>query len=393
MIYLDHAAATPLDPVVFKKMEPFLNESYGNASSIHSQGRAARAAIEEARAVVAEHLGANPGEIIFTSGGTEANNWAIFGLAEGNKERGNHVITSVIEHESILEPCKQLERRGFKVRSVPVDSRGVIDPAGVGKAVTPKTVFASLMYANNEIGVVQDICALSRVLKKKNILFHTDACQATGYLPMDVQKLGVDALTLNSGKIYGPKGAGALYVRGKTRITPLLFGGGQEFRMRAGTENVAAIVGFAEALKLSFQRKEKETAQIKKLTEAFIRELLNIRGVQLNGDRRSRLPNNINVSVEGVSAESLLVRLDMEHIAASAGSACSSGASEPSHVLKAIGLSDKEVRSGIRFSLGRRTTAAEIEQTVAAIKDIIEELRSLRPPQKIHTKRVPKSRG
>lgn len=374
MIYLDHAAATPLLPEALKKMEPFLSgkEQFGNPSSIHKAGREARAAIEESRANIAGFLGCEPKEVIFTSGGTESNNWAIFGLAEAFKKKGNHIISTAMEHDSILGPLKQLESRGFKVTYLQPDFGGLISVKALQKAITYKTIFASIIYANNEIGTIQDIPGLAAVLKKRGIAFHTDACQAVNYLPVDPRKLGVDCMTINSGKIHGPKGAGALVVKEGLNIVPLLFGGGQELRMRAGTENVTGIVGFGEAIK----HIPKDSSRITKLRDAFIKKLLNLPGVTLNGHPTRRLPNNVNVRIQGVDHESLLVRLDMEDIAASAGSACSSGAIEPSHVLLAIGLSKKEAQESIRFSLGRSTTVKEINKTIDKLSRIVKDVRA-----------------
>lgn len=373
MIYLDHAAATPLEPRVLEAMMPFLKTHYGNPSSIHASGREARAAIEQARQNAADFIECSPKEVVFTSGGTEANNWAIFGLAETYKGRGNHIISTPIEHESILEPLKQLEDKGFQVTYLQPTKEGIITPEQVQKAIQPKTIFASIMYANNEIGTVQDIPALTKVLKEKNIPFHIDACQATSYLPMDMNELGVDLITVNSGKIYGPKGAGALIIRDGINITPLLFGGGQEFRMRSGTENVAAIVGFGEAI----QQIPKDNKKIVKLRDAYIQKLLQIPGITLNGHPEKRLPNNINISVEGINNESLLMRLDMEGIAASAGSACSSGAIEPSHVLIGLGLSREAAKSSIRFSLGRHTTKKQLDTVAQKVKKLVNDLRAV----------------
>lgn len=371
-MYLDYAAATPLDPQVLERMMPFLTDHYGNPSSIHAAGREARAAVEEARHTVAEFVGCTPKEVVFTSGGTEANNWAIFGLAETYKGRGKHIISTPIEHESVLEPLKQLEDRGFSVTYLQPSKEGVITPEQVREALTPETIFASIIYANNEIGTIQDIPAIAAVLKEQKIPLHIDACQATNDLSTKLQDLGADLMTINSGKIYGPKGAGALIIREQINITPLLFGGGQEFRMRSGTENVAAIVGFGEAIKRIQPEPEKMTA----LRDQFIKELLAIPDVTLNGHPTQRLPNNVNISIKGIDNESLLVRLDMEGVAASAGSACSSGSIEPSHVLIALGLPEESAKSSIRFSLGRTTTTQELSTVAQKVATIVNDLRA-----------------
>lgn len=371
MIYLDHAAATPLDPRVLSKMTPFLNEQYANPSSPHSLGRKARAAIDNARADIAKILQCKAEEIIFTSGGTEANNLAIVGLAEAHKNKGNHIVTTAIEHHSILEPCRQLELRGFKVTYIKPDPRGLISIENLERALRPETILVSIIYANNEIGVVQDIAAMGKLLQKKGIIFHTDACQAAGLLPISIKDLCVDTLTLNAGKIYGPKGSGLLYKKENLKIVPLLFGGGQEHRMRSGTENVAGIVGLAEALKIAENEKEHEVARLTKLRDWLIQELTKLPGAALNGDPIHRLANNINISFEGHDAETLLIKLDNEGIAASSTSACTSGMFEPSHVLRALGLSEERVKSALRFSLGRENTQQEIEKAVDALKKII----------------------
>ncbi len=377
MVYLDYAAATPLDPEVLKMMMPYLQDQYGNPSSIHQKGREARAAIEESRTTIADFFGCTPKEVIFTSGGTESNNWAVFGLAETLKGRGNHIITTAIEHDSVLKPMEQLQDRGFEVTFLQPDKDGIINPQQVAEALTTKTIFASIIYANNEIGTIQDIPQIAKILHKKNILLHTDACQAVNEIPTKMADVGADLMTINSGKIYGPKGAGALLIKENTNITPLLFGGGQEFRMRAGTENVAALVGFASAIK----KIQPEPLKTIRLRDHFIEQLLKIEGVTLNGHPKMRLPNNINVSVEGINNESLLVRLDMEGIAASAGSACSSGSIEPSHVLLALGQTKEQAATSIRFSLGKDTTKEQIDKTVEKFAQIIYDLRGTKSEQ------------
>ncbi|MEZ4087419.1 MAG: cysteine desulfurase family protein [Candidatus Gracilibacteria bacterium] len=377
MVYLDYAAATPLDPEVLKTMMPYLQDQYGNPSSIHQKGREARAAIEESRTTIADFFGCTPKEVVFTSGGTESNNWAVFGLAETFKGRGNHIITTAIEHDSVLKPMEQLQDRGFEVMFLQPNKSGIIEPQQIAEAITPKTIFASIIYANNEIGTIQDIPQIAKILHEKNILLHTDACQAVNEIPTKMADVGADLMTINSGKIYGPKGAGALLIKENTNITPLLFGGGQEFRMRAGTENVAALVGFAAAIK----KIQPEPLKTIRLRDHFIEQLLKIDGVTLNGHPKMRLPNNINVSVEGVNNESLLVRLDMEGIAASAGSACSSGSIEPSHVLLALGQTKEQAATSIRFSLGKETTKEQIDKTVEKFAQIIYDLRGTKSEQ------------
>lgn len=375
MIYLDHAATTPLDPEVLKKILPLFKNVFGNPSSIHSFGREARAAVDTARGDVSKILGCKPKELIFTGSGTEANNWAIFGLAEAYKQKGNHILTTAIEHHSILEPLEQLEQKGFKVTHLKVNKDGLVSLDELAAAITPQTIFASIIYANNEIGTIQNIQKIGAILRSKKVIFHTDACQAAGSLPLNIEELGVDAMTINGGKIYGPKGVGALYIKEGLKIVPLLFGGGQEFRMRAGTENVAGIVGLAEALKIVEKRRTKEAKQLTALRDYFIKKLLNIPGVTLNGHSKLRLPNNVNISIQGTEAEAVLFRLDMEGIAASSAAACTSGSLEPSHVLLALGLSKEHIKSGIRFSLGRSTAKKELDTAASSLKKIVSGIR------------------
>ncbi len=376
MIYLDHAATTCLDPDVLKKMLPYFTKEFGNASSIYSLGQNARAATENARADIAKILGCRAKEVIFTSGGTEANNWAVFGVAESYKNKGRHIITVKTEHDSVLKPFEQLEHRGFKVTYLDVKKDGLISLADLKKSITGETIFASIMYANNETGVIQNIPEIAKILNEKGVIFHSDACQAACYLPLNIKKLGVDLLSINGSKIYGPKGVGALYISDKIRIPPYLFGGGQEYRMRAGTENVPAIVGFAESLKITEAVKEKETVRLIKLRDFAINELLKIPGTQLNGHREKRLPNNINISLKRADGESLLLRLDMAGICASSGSACTSGSLDPSHVLMALGLPKDLVKNSLRLTLGRENTKKEIVTTLKILRSIIQDLRS-----------------
>lgn len=377
MIYLDHAAATPVDTEVLKKMLPFFRTEFGNASGIYRLGRDSRLAIEQARKDIAQILQCKTKEIIFVSGGTEANNWAIFGLAAAYQKKGKHIISSAIEHHSVYEPLWQLKEQGYDVTFLPVDNKGLISEKDLKKNLRKDTILVSVMYANNEIGTIQNIAAMGKILQAQGIIFHTDACQAAGALPLNVQELHVDAMTLNGGKIYGPKGIGILYIKEKIQIVPLFFGGGQEFRMRAGTENIPAVIGMAEALKKADLSRKNSSRKLIKIRNYFIKEVIKIPSVFLNGTEKCRLPNNINIAIKGVSAESLLLRLDMEGIYASAGSACSSGLLEPSHVLKAIGLSKDLIQGSIRLSLGKNTTKKEIDTVLKILKKLITELRSI----------------
>lgn len=382
MIYLDHAAATPMAPGVLKVMLPYFSEKFANPSSVYQFGLKNRQAVDAARKQVADILSCKPEEIFFTGGGTESNNWAIFGAAEGFKQKGKHLVAAVIEHHSILGPMEELERRGWKITYLPVDRNGRVRMEKLQKALTPETALVSIAYANNEIGTVENIEEIGKIIKEhksKNggsTLFHTDACQAAGALPLDVRKLNIDLMTLNGGKIYGPKGSGILYIREGIKIMPILYGGGQEHRQRAGTENVPNIVGFAEALRIAENMRVKESERLIELRDDLIKGLLQkISGARLNGDPKNRLPNNVNMSFDGVDAESLLVRLDMEGICASAGSACTSGALEPSHVLMAIG--ENVSKNSIRMTLGRENTPEDIEKLFKKLPSIVEGLRNL----------------
>ncbi len=376
MIYLDHAAATPVDQKVLESMRPYFSERFANPSSVYQFALRNRQDIDAARKRVSRILQCKPDEIYFTGGGTESNNWAIFGAAEALKQKGDHLITTVAEHHSVLNPMEELERRGWKVTYLPIDKNGHVDHEKLRKAITPETVFASISYANNEIGTVENIAETGGLLRQKGILLHTDACQAAGALPINVADLRVDMMTLNGGKIYGPKGSGILYIRDKVKIVPLLYGGGQEHRQRAGTENVPGIMGFAEALEIAENMRGKESARLTGLRDRLIAGLKeNVPGCSLNGDPVNRLPNNVNMSFDGLDAESLLVRLDMEGICASAGSACTSGALEPSHVLMALGIEKNLSKSSIRMTLGRENSPEDVEKVLKTLPALVAELR------------------
>lgn len=373
MIYLDYAATTPVDPRVLQKMLPYYVGQFGNPSSIYQFAQKSRIAIDAARNDVAKILGCMDEEIYFTSGGTEANNWALFGVAAGAKQKKVHLITTQIEHESVLQSARELERRGAAVSYLSVDPHGHIDMKDLGKVLRPETALVSIMYANNEIGTIESIKKISTIVKKEKILFHTDACQAAGALDLDVKSLGVDLMTINGGKIYGPKGAGALYIKKGTPITPLLYGGGQEHRLRAGTENVAGIVGLAEALTIAENLRAKEAKRLTALREQFIHDLHEkIPGIFINGDPVNRLPNNINITFPGTDGAALLMQLDMSGICVSSGSACTSASLEPSHVLLGIGLTEELAKNSLRISLGRATTQKDLDMTAKALVAIIE---------------------
>jgi len=388
-IYLDYAATTPIEPKVLKKMLVFLKNNFGNPSSIHSFGQEAKTAIEEAREKIASSLNCSSSEVFFTGSATEANNIAILGIVRAAKRQGiknPHIIVSQIEHHAVLEPCRQLEKEGAETTYLPVDKKGLINLSDIKKAIKKNTVLVSIMYANNEIGSIQPIGQISRLIGQAEhsighkIYFHTDAVQAFNYLNCDVKKLGVDLLTLSGHKIYGPKGIGALYVRQNTPLEPVIFGGGQEQGLRPGTENTASIIGFAEAVQIAAQEREKEAKKIKPLRDKLIKGLLQkIPGAKLNGPQESRLPNNVNISIPGIEGESMLISLDQEGIAASTGSACSSRSLRPSHVLLAIGLTPKQAHGSLRFSLGKYTTRQDIEKVLAVLPKIVKRLREISP--------------
>mgnify|MGYP000943019786 CR=1 FL=1 len=380
MIYLDHAATTPVKPEVLEAMLPYFTEHYGNPSSVYKIAQRNKKAIDDARAVVAGHLGAQPNEIFFTSGGTEADNWAIKGIAAALKEKGNHVITTNIEHHAVLHPCQYLEKQGYEVTYLEVNADGLVSAEQVEAAIRPETILITIMYANNEIGTIMPIAEIGAVAKKHGITFHTDAVQAVGQLPIDVRAQNIDLLSLSGHKFYGPKGTGALYIRRGLKLPPLLHGGGQERSRRAGTENVPGIVGLATALDLAYQDLEAKNAKLKGLRDYLIDGIeARIPYCRLNGHREARLPNNVNVSFEFIEGESLLLLLDMEGIAASSGSACTSGSLDPSHVLLALGLPYEQAHGSIRFTLGENNTREEMDVVLAKLPPFVEKLRSMSP--------------
>lgn len=379
-IYLDHAATTPMIPEVFEAMKPYLTEEYGNPSSIYTIGQKAKNDMQIARTEIAEILGCYPEEIIFTSGGTESDNLAILGVARANKHKGNHIITTNIEHHAVIHPCEALEKEGFDVTYIPVEENGIVDPAKIKENVREDTILISVMYANNEIGTIQPIAKIGRMCKKKGIPFHTDACQVAGTLPINVDRLHLDLMTLNGSKIYGPKGIGLLYVRQGTNIQPIMYGGEQERRIRPGTENVAGIIGLAKALNLAQESQENENARLIELRDYMIKELCErIPKTKLNGDEEMRLPNNINVSILDIEGEAMLLRLDMMGIAASSGSACTSGSLDPSHVILALGESYEKAHGSIRFTLGKDTTKKDIDYVLDVLPKIVSDLRAISP--------------
>lgn len=379
-VYMDHAATTPLRPEALEAMLPYLITHYGNASSVYAYGRDARKALDEAREEIAAVIGANPREIIFTGGGSEADNLAIKGVALAYKSKGNHIVTSAVEHHAVLDTCKYLEKLGFQVTVVPVDENGMVDPKAVEEAITDKTILVSIMHANNEVGTIQPIQEISRIVKEKGVIFHTDAVQSVGHVPVDVNDLGVDLLSFAGHKFYGPKGVGGLYVRKGIRFDPLIHGGGQERGHRAGTENVAAIVGMATALKLTAAEMDEEAARLTKLRDRLIDGIVErIPDVRVNGHRTQRLPNNVNVCFRYIEGESLLLNLDLQHVAASSGSACTSGSLDPSHVLLAMGLPHEIAHGSLRLTLGRDTTVDEVDYVLEILPGIVDKLRRMSP--------------
>ena len=382
-IYMDHAATTSTDVEVVKAMEPYFTLKYGNPNSIHSFGQEARKAVEEAREKIARLIGANSSEIVFTAGGTEADNHAIKGMAWANQKKGNHIITSKIEHHAVLYSCQFLEKQGFRVTYLPVDKYGLIDPEDVKKAITDKTILVTIMHANNEIGTIEPIKEISKVVKKAGVYFHIDSVQTVGHIPIDVNDLGADMLSMSGHKFYGPNGVGALYLRKGTRIVNLIDGGAQEKNRRAGTENVAGIVGLGKAAELAEERliqgKEKKIVRLRdKLIKGIIEK---IDHTHLNGHPTKRLPGNANFCFEFIEGESMLLSLDMEGVAASSGSACTSGSLTASHVLLAIGLPPEIAHGSLRLTLGKDNTEEEIDYVIDILPGIIKKLRALSPFQ------------
>ncbi|NLC68944.1 MAG: cysteine desulfurase NifS [Clostridiaceae bacterium] len=379
-IYFDHAATTPVKPEVLEEMMPYLKGKYGNASSIYALGRESKKAIENARDRVALALGAKAEEIFFTGSGTEADNWAIKGVAYANRKKGKHIITSKIEHHAVLNACKFLEKEGFEVTYLPVDNDGLLDAEKVREAIRPDTILVSIMYANNEIETIQPIAEIGKIAKEKGILFHTDAVQAVGNIKIDVNNINVDLLSLSAHKFYGPKGVGAIYIRRGTKIASFIHGGAQERGRRASTENVAGIVGVGKAIEIATLNMDSYNKKLLELRERTINEVLSkIPHVRLNGHREKRLPGNANFSFEFIEGESLLLLLDMKGIAASSGSACTSGSLDPSHVLMAIGLPHEIAHGSLRLTFGEDNTHEDIDYLMEVLPGIVERLREMSP--------------
>lgn len=380
LIYLDHAATTPIDPEVLGAMQPYLESEFGNASSIYALGRNNQEAIEQARIKVADLLGSSADEIYFTSGGTESDNWAIFGVTRAKQAQGNHIITSKIEHHAVIESCHELEKQGYKVTYLAVDSNGFVDPNDVAAAITDQTILVTIMHANNEVGSIQPIEEIGKLTREKGIHFHVDAVQSVGHIPVDVNKLNCDSLALSGHKIYGPKGVGAMFIRKGARVNRLIFGGGQERGRRGGTYNAPGIVGLGKAAEMAKQRMADEAQYVTALRNKLIRGIEDrVTDVKLNGDRVNRLPNNINFSFYGVEGESMILLLDMQGISASTGSACSSGSLEPSHVLMALGLAHEYAHGSLRLTLGKDNTEEDIDQVIEVLPAVISRLREMSP--------------
>ncbi len=395
-IYLDHNATTPPHPAVVERMMTALADDFGNPSSVHHFGQRAKAAIDEARSATAALIGADPGEVVFTSGGTESDNFAIRGVAEALEPTGRrHLVASSIEHEAVLNTLKALARRGWTTTLLPVDQTGIVSPDALAAALTDQTAIVSVMHANNEIGTIQPVADLARIARARGALFHTDAVQSAGKIPVDVRTLGVDLLSISAHKFYGPKGVGALWIRRGVRLQPPITGGKQERSRRAGTENVAAIVGLGVAAEVARAKMTAEAARLAGLRDHLEEGILAaVSGTAVNGARSPRVANTSNISFDRVEAESLLIALDLAGIAVSTGSACSSGTLEPSHVLKAMGLPPHRTQNSIRFSLGTANTEADVERTIAVLPGIVEKLRSLtRAPARVCRATAPRRRA
>ncbi len=380
VIYLDHASTTPTDPEVVSAMLPWFTEEYGNPSTVYSLGLTAAQAVQNARESIADQLGAEPEEIYFTSGGTESDDWAILGTADAQQKKGRHLITSAVEHHAVLESMDYLEKHGYEITRIPVDGGGLVDPESVRKAIRPDTILVSIMHANNEVGTIQPIAEIGKITREAGVLFHVDAVQTAGKQPLDVKELGVDLLSVSAHKLYGPKGVGLMYLRKRTRISPLFHGGGQEKGRRAGTHNVPGIVGMAKAFELASARMAGDAVREAKLRDRLWQGLSdNIEAICLNGDPIHRLAGNLNVRLDGIEGEAMILMLDMEGICVSSGSACTTGSLEPSHVLLAMGIPAEHAHGSLRVTLGRSTTEADIDHFIKVFPPIVSRLREMSP--------------
>lgn len=377
-VYLDHNSTTPIDPAVREAMLPYLAEKFGNPSSLHAFGRTARVAVDEARDSVASIVGADPATMVFTSSGSEANNLAIRGIAAARRDWGRHLVVSAVEHSSVLETCKALEADGFSTTMVAVDDTGMVEPEAVVEAITDETLLVAVMHANNEVGTIQPVQEVVGAAHERSVPVLVDAVQTVGKIPLDVSALGCDMLSFSCHKLYGPKGAGVLYVRRGLKLKPMITGGAHERRRRAGTENVPAIVGFGVACRLAAERREEDEKRLLALRDRLWKGIAErVGGSHLNGHPVSRIPNTLNVSFDGVEGETVVINLDLKGVAVSTGSACASGTLEPSPTLLAMGLGEARAKGGVRFSLGRSTTEDEIDRLLAILPPVVERLRSL----------------
>lgn len=380
IIYLDHAATTPLDPEVLDAMMPFLTDKFGSASTLYSLGREAREAVDDARGKVADLIGAREEEVYFTSGGSESDNWIIRGIPAAKPEKDQHIITSAIEHHAVLEPVLALEKSGCAATRVRVDPNGIVNMDELASAITDKTSLISIMHANNEIGTIQPVEQIGQIARERKIHFHTDTVQTIGHIPVNVNAINCDSLSISAHKLYGPKGVGATYLRRGWRVEPLIRGGGHESKRRAGTHNVAGIVGLGKAAELSKQRMEAEAGKTVALRDMLIAGIESrIKDTRLNGDRTQRLPNNVNFSFAGVEGESMILLMDMNGMCVSSGSACTSGSLEPSHVLMALGLKHEEAHGSLRITLGKDNTETHVKRVLEVLPGIIERLREMSP--------------
>ncbi|RLJ06936.1 MAG: cysteine desulfurase NifS [Candidatus Aenigmatarchaeota archaeon] len=376
IIYLDNAATTPVAPEVMEAMKPFFSERFGNASSLHFLGKQAKEALEKSRGKIMKKVNAKEHKLVFTSGGTESNNLALKGTAFANKDKGKHIITTKIEHDCVLNACKWLEKQGFEVTYLSVDREGFVDLNELEESIRKDTILVSIIHGNNEIGTIQDLKEIGKICQEHEVYFHTDACQSFTKVPIDLKKEHIDLLTINSHKIYGPKGVGGLFIRNGIKIDPLSHGGGHEFGLRSGTENVSGIVGFAKATEVI---KDKDIKHMTKLRNMLIKGVLEIEDAWLNGPREKRLCNNTNFSFRYIEGEALMLYLDVKGIAASTGSACSSKSLEPSHVLTAIGLKPEDAHGSLRLTLGKDSTEDEIKYTIEVLKQSVDSLRKISP--------------
>ena len=379
IVYMDHAATTYAAPEVVEAMLPYFSEKFGNPSSVYGIGQENKAAVEEARAKVAAAINAEPNEIYFTAGGTESDNWVLKGVAFANIRKGKHIITTAVEHHAILHAAEWLQSQGFEVTYLPVDQYGMVSPADVEKAIRPDTILISVMYANNEVGTIQPIAEIGAIARAHGIYFHTDAVQAVGHVPIDVKAEHIDMLSLSGHKLYGPKGIGVLYIRRGVRIQNLLHGGAQESRHRAGTENVAGIVGLGAAIERSVAAMPEESSRLTAMRDHMIRELLKIPASHLNGHPTQRLPNNVNITFEYIEGEGILLLLNMFGICASTGSACNSASLEPSHVLTAMGVPHEIAHGSVRLTLGERNTEEDVSYVLEKLPEVVRKLRSMSP--------------